>query len=623
MQFESWRQTAVALAFLLAVVVSNTSAASPQSDTIPPAAAAASAATPTASPPPENQSGFPRLQDLNSSVLPATYDSPVGWKFSHWQFAMAKLCVIVAAILLWLKGLQLCVSADDEDDFQAAATTRTLFRMGFAGIIIALILPAYVPAACILLATSIAPYFRYMRLRKHVGSPGAVPAHGEQPVFEAVDRKQAARTTEVQLLDGKVIGSSNATIKLIGKSPLAQQTNLGISAGSHNAPAFQYALALIDDAIRSRATDLHINTKLNHIEIRHRIDGSLYSLGELPLDVGLAVINVFKVMCDLNIADRRRSQDGSFLADVNGRRLSFRVSSQGTQTGEILSIRVLDPRKIFSDFGALGMSPPIQEHFARQLQESHGLILIVGAAGAGKSTTACAALQTISSSSRNIVSIEDPIEYQIPSVDQIEVNYRASQTFASALRSVLRLDADVIFIGEIRDEETARIACEAAQTGQLVLATMHASDAISGALRLARLGADPQGVASSLRAVLSQTLVRKLCTDCRTPATLDAATRERLGITDDFEGQVYTSPDPAAVECHACDGHGFFRRTGVYELLEMTPDIRDLIGRQATTSAVAVVARKNEMTTLREGALQLVREGIISLDELNQAIGTS
>ena len=185
---------------------------------------------------------------------------------------------------------------------------------------------------------------------------------------------------------------------------------MAISRNAQGAPAFQYALALIDHAVASHATDVHINTKTHNVEICQRIDGSLTSLGELPLELGRSVINVFKVMCDLNIADRRRSQDGSFLADVHDRRLSFRVSSQGAHLGEILSIRILDPAKIFSEFSSLGMSANTQARFAHELSRRHGLILIVGATGAGKSTMACAALQTIDTNVRNIVSIEDPIE---------------------------------------------------------------------------------------------------------------------------------------------------------------------------------------------------------------------
>lgn len=376
-------------------------------------------------------------------------------------------------------------------------------------------------------------------------------------------------------------------------------------------------MGLIGDAVANRATDLHINTKENEIIVRQRIDGALSPLAVLPPDLGNSVINVFKVMADLNIADRRRSQDGSFRIDVNERRLSLRVSSQGTQSGEKLSIRLLDPAKSFSELSALGMTAILQERLTSVLRRTNGLILVAGATGAGKSTTACACLQTIDGEDRNILSIEDPIEYQIPSVDQIEVNYRAGQTFESALRSVLRQDADVIFIGEIRDHETAKTACQAAMTGQLVVATVHAGDAVSGAMRLTELGVDLHSVTHSLRAVLAQKLVRRLCVECRESYTPDPESPLHPGMTD-FEGVLYRSPDISANQCVKCDGRGFLTRTGVFELLEVTAKIRDLLGEQREEAAVAELAEANGMTTLIDDGLRLVREGVISLEEFNR-----
>ena len=357
-----------------------------------------------------------------------------------------------------------------------------------------------------------------------------------------------------------------------------------------------------------------MSTKDTEVTIRLRIDGELVSLDPLPIVLGKSVINVFKVLCDLNIADKRRSQDGSFRAEVDGRRLSFRVSAQGTNTGEKLSIRILDPAHNFSTFSALGMTEPIQDRLTAALNRKNGLILFVGATGAGKSTTAYAALRTFDAGERNIVTIEDPIEYSIPSIDQIEVNTRAGQTFQSGLRSLLRQDADIVLIGEIRDAETARIACQAATTGQLVLATLHANDSVSATFRMLDLGSDRHSVSASLRAVVTQQLIRKLCPNCWIAYTPDEELRKNLALGD-FQGELFRSPDPLENTCVNCNGRGFLRRTGIFELLEVTQPIRDLIRDNAGASEITSAARSNGMTTLRDDGVRLVREGIISVQD--------
>ncbi|HBE70101.1 MAG TPA: type II/IV secretion system protein, partial [Planctomycetaceae bacterium] len=383
--------------------------------------------------------------------------------------------------------------------------------------------------------------------------------------------------------------------------------------------AFQYVLSTISKAVASNATDLHINTRTKTVEIKQRIDGTLAPLAELPISLGASVINIFKIMSELSIADKRRSQDGSFLADVGDRRLSFRVSTQATQTGEKLSIRILDPSSIFADLSSLGMPEQVRERCQRQLTQKHGLILFVGATGAGKSTTACAALQRIDTTIKNIVSIEDPIEYQIPNVDQVEVNLKAGQTFETALRSILRLDADVVFIGEIRDAETAKIAVQAAQTGQLVLATMHATDSVGGFQRLSDLVGDPTAVASTVRAIVAQTLVRKLCPTCKIEYNADDEIAGEVGVTP--EASLYRSNTELVLKCPVCEGRRFMRRTAVYEITEATPEIRELVRNRASLADLTEAAKQNGLVPIREQAALLVRDGIISMNELNRVLG--
>ncbi len=564
---------------------------------------------------------FPTIQQLGifnypTSAMYSTQDS-----LPNRIFALVKLGIVLGAVFFWLSCLRVVSNAKVQQSVKAddrSASSRWvggLLVIGIAALLIALVLPATGLAAIVLVAGVAVPYSMFVnwqnshqqqtapRLRWMPILPKAAES---KPVFEAVDA-------------GAGHDAAPIPISFVGKSALRESTG-GLSQSVEDSPAFQYVLSTISRAVASNATDLHVSTRSKIVEIKQRVDGSLTSLAELPLPLGASVINIFKVMSELSIADRRRSQDGSFLADVGDRRLSFRVSSQATQTGEKLSIRILDPSNTFTDLASLGMPDDIQARCARQLTQKHGLILFAGATGAGKSTTACAAVQMIDTSIKNIVSIEDPIEYQIPDVDQIEVNLRSGQTFESALRSVLRLDADVIFIGEIRDSETAKIAVQAAQTGQLVLATMHATDSVGGFQRLADLAGDATAVASTVRAIIAQTLVRKLCPRCRIEYSADDVLADEVGTQP--EASLYRSNTEMQTICPVCEGRRFMRRTAVYEMTEATPEIRDLVRNRASLTEIAEASQRAGMVPLREQAALLVKDGTISINELNRVFGS-
>ena len=537
-------------------------------------------------------------------------------------YAIAKFTIVVACVFLWLRLMHVSSTSETvdksgkPDEGIARNWTTRIFLGGLAGISIAMILPATVWAAGILVAATVVPYGIFIRSQKQrLGDAASklsyLPLVSNRPrqpvVFEAYGPAEEAESSPPQ-----------TSIRLLSKSAL-RNDNQHLSKSVEKSPAFQYVLSVIDRAVRSSATDLHINSRPNHVEVKQRVDGTLEPLPELPREAGLAVINILKVLSELSIADRRRSQDGSFLVEVNGRRLSFRVSSQGTQSGEKLSIRILDPSKSSTRLRSLGMPAAIEESLEKQLLQRHGLILFVGATGAGKSTTACAALQLIDSTTRNVVSIEDPIEYQIPSIDQIEVNLKAGQTFESALRSVLRLDADVIFVGEIRDAETAKIALQAAQTGQLVLATMHATGAVGGFQRFANLTGDPTGVASAVRAVVAQTLMRKLCPKCRTEYSPDEDVANTVGSGADES--LFRSNTELKLLCPTCNGRKFMRRTAVYELVEANSELRELVREQASQAQLTEAAVRQGMIPIRDHGTTLVREGVISVNELNRVLG--
>ncbi|MCR9295088.1 MAG: GspE/PulE family protein [bacterium] len=565
---------------------------------------------------------FPRLENPRMLLSPVA-----SWVIKEgefeWLFGLAKLGLIVAAVFWWLHCMHISSSdlaaqgMEARDGRQSKLWTLRLFGSGLLGIGIAMILPAYAWAAAILIAAMVIPYEIFVSWHnRQLGE--AAPQLGILPMLPQLDSQSPVFEPYLPAATGEGAPESPRTIRIVGKSSL-RGGGMAASETVESSPAFQFVLSIIERAVVSSATDLHINSRSNRVEVKQRVDGTLEPLQELPLDAGLAVINVLKVLSELSIADRRRSQDGSFLVDVDNRRLSFRVSSQGTQSGEKLSIRILDPAKSFTSLASLGMPLPIVERLTSQLEQRHGLVLFVGATGAGKSTTGCAALQTIDTSEKNVVSIEDPIEYQIPSIDQIEVNYRAGQTFQSALRSVLRLDADVIFIGEIRDSETAKIAIQAALTGQLVLATMHAADSVGAFQRLSDLTGDPTGVAATVRAVIAQALVRKLCPECRTEYAADESTATTIGTS--ASASLYRSSTNLVLHCPVCDGRRFMRRTAIYELTEVNPEIRELVRSQGSLAQIADAAQRAGMVPLREHALQLVREGIISINEMKRVLG--
>lgn len=566
--------------------------------------------------------GFPTLSEYGVLGYPTSgmRSSQDAWQ--HQVFALVKLAVIIAAVFVWLGCLRVAMDGSVRESIRAGSrsSVRTwagmLFVAGLVALPASLLLPASAMGGLILLAGIVLPYSMFVSWQHaHVEESDSklswfpvVKQHTEsRPVFEAVETDDAS-------------GEQTAIpIRLVGKSALRESTG-GLSQSVEDSPAFQYVLSTISKAVASNATDLHINTRTKTVEIKQRIDGTLSLLAELPISLGASVINIFKIMSELSIADRRRSQDGSFLADVGDRRLSFRVSTQATQTGEKLSIRILDPSSIFADLGSLGMPDDVRERCEHQLTQKHGLILFVGATGAGKSTTACAALQMIDTSIKNIVSIEDPIEYQIPNVDQVEVNLKAGQTFETALRSILRLDADVVFVGEIRDAETAKIAVQAAQTGQLVLATMHATDSVGGFQRLSDLVGDPTAVASTVRAIVSQTLVRKLCPSCRIEYNADNEIAGEVGVNPD--ASLYRSNTEMVLKCPVCEGRRFMRRTAVYEITEATPEIRELVRNKASIAELTEAAKRNGLVPIREQASLLVRDGTISMNELNRVLGS-
>ena len=395
---------------------------------------------------------------------------------------------------------------------------------------------------------------------------------------------------------------------------------------------YKGALEMVWDALQKRATDIHLEPTANEMAVRFRIDGIMTNIKPLSRAMGDGVINIFKVLCNLDITERRKSQDGSFSAQVEDRIVEFRVATAGSVAGEKLVMRVLDASAQLADLSQVGMTESMQTMIRDVITKPHGLFLVCGPTGSGKSTTLYACLHEIDRFQQNIITVENPVEYRLDGVTQIEINAKAGKTFAGELRSILRQDPDVILVGEIRDKETAEIACQAAQTGHLVFSTVHANDAVTAVARMIDLGVPPFMLSTALVAVLGQRLVRRLCKKCRKRIKPSAETLKKLKIDPDAVRYLYRAYDPVedgpkkdddededAEEtsvCDACLGVGYFKRTGIFDLLVLTDKIRELIRENPNIHEIRRVATASGLKTLFEDGSRLVIEGETSIQEL-------
>jgi len=383
---------------------------------------------------------------------------------------------------------------------------------------------------------------------------------------------------------------------------------------SAQAPVIRMINALLLQALRERASDLHFEPYEARAVVRFRIDGMLRDIVEPPRALHGALVSRLKIMAGLDIAEKRLPQDGRIALKLGDRQVDVRVSTLPTGAGERVVLRLLDQESARLDLAALGMSDVTLDAIDRLIRQPHGILLVTGPTGSGKTTTLYAALSRLPRGSANMMTVEDPIEYAIDGVAQTQVNARIDLTFARALRSILRQDPDVIMIGEIRDLETAQIAVQASLTGHLVLATLHTNDAASAITRLADMGVEPYLLASSLLGVLAQRLVRTLCTHCKSvspPSDGERRLHEELGLP------AATSVWQAA-GCEHCNQSGFSGRTGVYELLQIDDTLRRLIHDGAGELALRDAALRAGMQRLRGDGARLIAAGTTSLTELTR-----
>lgn len=380
------------------------------------------------------------------------------------------------------------------------------------------------------------------------------------------------------------------------------------------APIIRLVNSLLFQAVKDRASDIHIEPYERELAVRFRIDGVLYDIINPPKRFQPVIISRIKIMAELNIAEKRLPQDGRIRIKLAGKDVDIRVSTVPTAHGERVVMRLLDRSSTILQLDELGLVGGKLASVDQLIRQSHGIILVTGPTGSGKTTTLYAALSRINTTDKNIITIEDPIEYQLHGVGQIQVNPKIDLTFASGLRSVLRQDPDVIMVGEIRDSETAKISIQAALTGHLVFSTLHTNDSCAAITRLLDMGIEPFLVSSSVIAVMAQRLVRRVCPNCRQEYRPPMEELRQLGVTLDMleDNPVYR----AGQGCEACKLTGYRGRSGIHELLIVDDEVRNLIMRSADSSEIRRAAAAKGMTTLREDGADKILRGITTIDEV-------
>ncbi|MCS7250091.1 MAG: type II secretion system ATPase GspE [candidate division WOR-3 bacterium] len=374
-------------------------------------------------------------------------------------------------------------------------------------------------------------------------------------------------------------------------------------------PVVKFVNTILSYAVKNRASDIHIEPEENILRVRLRIDGVLHTFTEVAKSMHPAVISRIKILSRLNIADKLRPQDGQFQMIIDNKKIDFRVSTFPTFWGECAVLRLLDKSSIIIGLSELGFSPENLIKFNTLIKKPYGIILVTGPTGSGKTTTLYSALEAIRSEEKNIITLEDPVEYTLPLIRQIQINPKQGLTFATGLRSVLRQDPDVIMVGEIRDLETAEIAVQAALTGHLVFSTLHTNNAATAVTRLVDIGVEPYLIASSLIGVLAQRLVRKICPACKESYQPKPEILKYLGLEEKI--QLFRGKG-----CEECNNTGYRGRTGIFELLIIDDTLREMILKNKSATEIHQVAVSKGMKTMRDDGFDKVKKGITTIEEV-------
>jgi type IV pilus assembly protein PilB len=426
-------------------------------------------------------------------------------------------------------------------------------------------------------------------------------------------RVAVAAEEDIEALIGRVNTLESAVSEAVeeeedveGESEITE-----LHESADDAPVIKLVHSVLAKAVQDGASDIHFEPDEVEMRVRFRVDGVLHETARVPRRMVAGVVSRVKLMADMDIAEKRVPQDGRVSVNVQDRKIDLRVTTLPTQRGEGASVRILDKEQALRTLDELGLEGEPRERFESSVDRPHGAVMVTGPTGSGKSTTLYAALLELNAVERNVITIEDPIEYRISGINQMNVNRKAGLTFASGLRSMLRADPDVIMVGEIRDTETARIAIEAALTGHMVLTTLHTNDAPGAVIRLAKMGIESFLTASAVECVVAQRLARQLCTYCKRRTVIPRSALAEAGFRVGADLEAY---EP--VGCARCSQTGYRGRIGLFSVMLMSEEIKDLTVAAAPESEISKIAREEGMLTLREDGLNKIRAGVTSVAEV-------
>jgi type II secretory ATPase GspE/PulE/Tfp pilus assembly ATPase PilB-like protein len=537
-------------------------------------------------------------------------------------FSLLKIFALLIIFLLWVRTSWWVNDDSHQLELSPQIWNLVMFGTGLAGFLIVWFVPEFWVSYLILVPLYVAPSWAYANLRNQKVPYAKKVLTGRH--LKLMLKKYLKLNLTIEEEEAEDTGPP---VKFIGKSLNEATEDPTRVARARSSKGYKAALQMVYEAAEQRATDIHLEPERNQTAVRFRVDGILQKSDPFSRAMGDAVINIFKVLSDVDIVEKRKPQDGSFSARVEGRVVDFRVATAGSVAGEKMTMRMFDRGQQILDLGRVGMRDTLLAQMQSLITQPHGMIIVCGPTGSGKSTTLYSCLNQIDRFQKNVMSIENPVECNVHNVTQIEVNLKAGKTFASELRSMLRQDPDVIMIGEIRDAETAEIACQAAQTGHLVFSTIHANDTVTALVRLLDLGVQPATLASAVSAVLGQRLVRLLCPECRVRYKPNPDMLQKANLPADKIKHFYRPPDPderipadspdgEPVICENCGGSGYKGRAGIFELLVINDRIRELIRHNPNVNALRQEAVKSGMKYLQEDGLRQVIQGKTSIQEL-------
>ena len=429
-------------------------------------------------------------------------------------------------------------------------------------------------------------------------------------------RRAVSSPEDIDALIGQISRLGDAVEEIDDELDTAAEV-IELRDQAEEAPVVKLVHSIIADGVLRGASDIHFEPRGGEMRVRFRVDGVVSDTTTVPRTLSAGLVSRVKIMADLDIAEKRLPQDGRIGLNVDGHYVDLRVATLPVVRGESVVMRILDKQKAMVDLDQLGMDEEVRESFREATKGTHGAILVTGPTGSGKTTTLYSGLMEVNTPDQSIITIEDPVEYELEGVKQVQVNPRTGLTFAAGLRSMVRADPDIIMVGEVRDHETAQLAIEAALTGHLVLTTLHTNSAPLAVARLIEMGIEPYLVSAGVKCVVAQRLVRRLC-ECRVPVELSAEALVANGFHAD--GGI-TAYEPGG--CVRCGGTGYRGRMGIYELMHVTDDVRRLVLDKASADELRACARQEGMLTLREDGFEKVKRGVTSVGEVLRVLGAS